>query len=237
MMHPFAAHTELQDNAGARQNWLRAAVLGSIDGIVSVAALVVGVAGATVVLGPIVIAGVAGLLAGAMSMAVGEYVSVSSQRDIEQALLAKEKWELENMPDEELAELAKIYENKGVSKETALQVAQELTAHDAFAAHVDAELHIDPNDLTDPWQAAFASGASFTVGALIPLIAITLPPPDMRIVTTFAATLFALIITGILSARMSNAPIVKVTTRVVLGGALAMIVTFVIGRLFGVAGI
>src|SRR3989338_2109415 len=147
--------------SGAKLNWLRAAVLGSNDGIVSVASIVVGVAGASDSSGFILTAGVAGLVAGALSMAVGEYVSVSTQRDTEKALLEKERLELLNEPEEELDELASLYEAKGLSKATARTTAQELTAHDAFSAHVDAELHIDPNALTNPWHAAVASGASF----------------------------------------------------------------------------
>ena len=138
-----------QDISGSRLNWLRAAVLGANDGIVSVAALVVGVAGATDVTGFIFTAGIAGLLAGALSMAVGEYVSVSTQRDTEKALLEKERWELENEPEKELEELTRLYEAKGLGRDTAALVAKELTDHDAFGAHVDVELHIDPNNLTN----------------------------------------------------------------------------------------
>jgi VIT1/CCC1 family predicted Fe2+/Mn2+ transporter len=170
-------HTESHDTqASARLNWLRAAVLGANDGVVSVASIVVGVAGASDSTGFILTAGVAGLTAGALSMAVGEYVSVSTQRDTELAMLEKERLELLTAPAAELEELARIYEAKGLSKETAFVVAQELTAHDAFAAHVEAELKIDPNDLTNPWHAAFASGAAFLSGAFIPLFAIVLPP-------------------------------------------------------------
>ena len=221
----------------SKLNWLRAAVLGANDGIVSVAALVVGIAGATTESGIIFITGIAGLLSGALSMAVGEYVSVSSQRDTEEALLAKERRELHEEPEAELEELTRLYEAKGVSRQTAETVARELTAHDAFAAHVEAELKIDPEELTNPWHAAFASGASFTVGALLPILAITLPPAAARIPTTFVAVFFALAITGFLSAKMSGAPIGKVVLRVVFGGLLAMAVTFGIGYLFGVAGV
>ncbi|NBV77230.1 VIT family protein [bacterium] len=231
-------YTGLHANAtSARLNWLRASVLGANDGIVSIAALVVGVAGATVSASTILVTGIAGLLAGALSMAVGEYVSVSSQRDTEEALLEKEKYELDAFPQAELEELAHMYEQKGVSKETALEVAKELTAHDAFAAHVEAELHIDPNDLTNPWHAAFASAASFTAGALIPLIAVVLSPENVRVFLTFIATALALVVTGFLSARMSDSNALKVITRVVLGGVFAMAVTFGIGMLFGVSGI
>jgi VIT1/CCC1 family predicted Fe2+/Mn2+ transporter len=149
----------------ARLNWLRAGVLGANDGIVSTAGLVVGVAAATTARSPIITAGIAGLAAGAVAMALGEYVSVSSQRDTERALLAKERTELDEYPERELAELAGIYQAKGLTPETADLVARELTAHDAFAAHVHAELGIDPGELTNPWHAAAASAVSFTVGA------------------------------------------------------------------------
>lgn len=229
-------HPEAQAGSHASKlNWLRASVLGANDGIVSVAALVVGVAGATSETNTIFITGIAGLLSGALSMAVGEYVSVSSQRDVEESLLAKERRELLEQPEAELEELTQLYEAKGVSRPTAEIVARELTAHDAFAAHVETELKFDPEELTNPWHAAFASGASFTVGAILPLLAITLPPASVRIPFTFASVVIALAITGYLSARTSEAPVGKVLMRVVIGGVLAMIITFGIGKLFGVS--
>lgn len=218
-----------------RLNWLRAGVLGANDGIVSTAGLVVGVAGATSERGPIFTAGLAGLVAGAISMALGEYVSVSSQRDTERALLAKEAWELEEFPEMELDELTEIYQAKGLSAATARQVAQELTEHDAFAAHVDAELGIDPAELTNPMHAAVASAASFCVGALLPLIAILSPPPSLRVPVTFAAVLLALALTGSLSSRLGGAKRGPAVRRIVIGGALAMAVTFAVGALFGAA--
>jgi len=218
-------------------NWLRAAVLGANDGIVSVSSIIVGVAGASNSLHFILTAGVAGLVAGALSMAVGEYVSVSTQKDTEKVLLEKERRELENFPEEELKELARIYEKKGLSKETADIVAKELTAHDAFAAHVDAELSIDPHNLTNPGHAAYASAASFLLGGIIPLIAIMLPADALRIPVTFLAVIVALVITGILSANAGGANRTLATCRVVIGGMLAMAVTYGIGRLFGVVGI
>lgn len=222
---------------GSKLNWLRAAVLGANDGIVSVAALVVGVAGASDSTGIILATGIAGLLAGALSMAVGEYVSVSTQRDTERALLEKERYELANEPEEELEELIGLYEAKGLTRTTATIVAKELTARDAFAAHVDAELHIDPHNLTNPWHAAFASAASFTLGAAIPIATIVLPSQSTRVAITFAAVCVALIITGTLSAQAGGANRTKAATRVVVGGLLAMAITFGIGRLFGVVGI
>ncbi len=237
-MEAPADHFEAQHGmSGQKLNWLRAAVLGANDGIVSVAALVVGVAGATESTAFIVTAGVAGLISGALSMAVGEYVSVSTQRDTENALIEKEKDELKRFPAEELLELANIYESKGLTKETALHVAEELTKHDAFAAHAEAELHIDPHNLTNPWYAAFASGLSFTAGAIIPMLAISLPPVNTRILATFASVIVALMITGAWSAHEGGASKRRATLRVVFGGALAMLITFGVGKLFGVTGI
>ena len=231
-------HVERHSNSSSSKlNWLRAAVLGSNDGIVSVAALVVGVAGATTSSSSILITGIAGLVAGSLSMAVGEYVSVSSQRDTEEAMLAKERRELEESPAEELEELTRIYEGKGVSRATAEVVARELTAHDAFGAHVEAELHINPSELTNPWHAALASAISFAAGAAIPVIAIVTPAESIRIPITFIAVMVALAITGVLSAKVSDSSIMRVTIRVVAGGVIAMIVTFGIGRLFGLAKI
>jgi VIT1/CCC1 family predicted Fe2+/Mn2+ transporter len=212
-------------------------VLGANDGIVSVAGIVTGVAGATAQRGPIVTAGVAGLVAGAISMALGEYVSVSSQRDTERALLDKERGELASAPDQELAELTALYRAKGLSEQTARTVAEELTAHDAFAAHVDAELGIDPSDLTNPWHAALASAAAFITGALLPLFAILAPPATWRVPVTFVAVLVALAVTGDVSARLGGTSRRAAIGRVVIGGALGMLVTYSVGRLFHTAGI
>jgi len=224
-------------NMNERSNWLRAAVLGANDGIVSTAGLVVGVAGATDAKLVILTAGLAGIVAGALSMAAGEYVSVSTQRDIEKSQLEKERKELKEFPEEELIELAGIYEAKGLNKDTAMIVAKELSAKDAFAAHVDAELNIDPNNLTNPWHAAYASAASFFVGALIPVGVIMLPLGTMTVPVTFVSVVVALVITGVLSAKASGASVNKSVLRVVAGGALAMIVTYAIGRLVNVSGL
>ena len=218
-----------------RLNWLRAGVLGANDGIVSTAGLVVGVAGASVARGPIVTAGVAGLVAGAVSMALGEYVSVSSQRDTERALLAKERVELEQSADAELDELTALYQAKGLSAGTARAVAEELSAKDAFAAHADIELGLDPDALTNPWHAAGASAVAFTVGSLLPVVAILLPPPAARVGVTFVVVLLALAGTGYLSARLGSAAVGRAVLRLVAGGALAMAVTFGIGQLVGTA--
>lgn len=219
--------------SAAKLNKLRASVLGANDGIVSVAGIVAGVAGATNNKAVIITAGVAGLVAGALSMAAGEYVSVSSQRDTERALLAKERRELEQYPQEELEELTQIYEHKGLKRSTAELVARELTSHNAYAAHVDAELNIDPNDLNNPWQAAVASAISFLIGAVIPLLAIVVSPNQLRLPIVFASVIIALVITGVLSAYAGGANRLKATVRVVIGGSLAMVVTYCIGRLFG----
>ncbi len=218
---------------GQRLNWLRAGVLGANDGIVSTAGLVVGVAGASAASSTILTAGIAGLVAGAVSMALGEYVSVSSQRDTERALLAKETRELELDPEQELAELAGLYVAKGATAETARKLAAELTAHDAFAAHVDVELGIDPDALTNPWHAAISSAIAFTVGSILPLLAILLPPPGVRVMVTFGVVLVALALTGALSARLGGARQSPAITRLVVGGALAMAVTYGVGQLVG----
>ncbi len=223
--------------SGSMLNWLRAAVLGANDGIVSVASIVAGVAGASNSTTFILTAGIAGLVAGALSMAVGEYVSVSTQRDTEKVMLEKERAELRDYPKEELEELVGLYEKKGLKKETARIVAEELTANNDFAAHVDAELRIDPNNLTNPWQAAFASGASFLSGAIIPLLAVAFSSVSLRIPIMFVAVLIALVITGSLSARAGGANKTTATIRVVLGGAIAMIITFGIGKLVGSTGL
>jgi VIT1/CCC1 family predicted Fe2+/Mn2+ transporter len=224
-----------EQNHAARLNWLRAGVLGANDGIVSTAGLVIGVAAATTNRTAILTAGLAGLAAGAMSMAAGEYVSVSTQRDTEQALLAKERRELEEMPEQELAELAALYEQRGLSPALAQQVAVELTAHDALAAHAEVELGIDPEELTNPWHAAWASMLAFTVGALLPLLAILLPPAGGRIPLTAGAVVVALAVTGWVSARMGGAPLRPAIVRNVGGGALAMAVTYGIGSLVGLS--
>ncbi|MGK8504030.1 VIT1/CCC1 transporter family protein [Nocardia asiatica] len=232
--HPHEPHG---DGFAAKLNWLRAGVLGANDGIVSTAGLVVGVAAATTDTAALFTAGIAGISAGAISMAVGEYVSVSTQRDSERALLAKERRELRDEPDYELAELSEIYQAKGLTPETARKVAEELTAHDAFTAHAEAELGLNPAELTNPWQAALSSAVAFTLGALLPLLAILLPPVTARIPVTFAAVLAALALTGSVSAGLGGSSRGRAVLRVVVGGALAMAVTYGIGQLADVAGI
>jgi VIT1/CCC1 family predicted Fe2+/Mn2+ transporter len=222
-----------EGSVASRLNWLRAGVLGANDGIVSTAGIVVGVAGATSDRHAILIAGIAGLCAGALSMAAGEYVSVSTQRDTEQALLAKERQELLDEPEEELAELAFIYQQKGLSPELAQQVAEELTEHDALGAHAEAELGIDPDNLTNPWHAAWASMISFTVGALLPLLTITLAAQSVRLWVTAFSVMLALGFTGWASARLGEADVRRAVLRNVAGGLLAMAVTYAIGQAVG----
>ncbi|MFB2585339.1 VIT1/CCC1 transporter family protein [Herbiconiux liukaitaii] len=220
-----------------RLNWLRAGVLGANDGIVSVAAIVVGVAGATTATGPILTAGVAGLVGGAISMALGEYVSVSSQSDSERALIAKERQELAEMPEEELDELTALYRAKGLTEDTARKVAVELTAKDALAAHLAIELNIDEDDVVSPWHAAAASAAAFTIGAILPLLAILLPPEGWRVPVTFVAVLLALALTGAVSAHIGGSSKGRATLRVVIGGALALAATYGVGLLLGASGV
>ncbi|HET8616248.1 MAG TPA: VIT family protein [Actinomycetales bacterium] len=228
--HEGEGHAE---GIGARLNWLRAGVLGANDGIVSTAGLVVGVAAATTSRTVILTAGVAGLVAGALSMAAGEYVSVSTQRDTEQALLEKERRELAEMPEEELDELTEIYRSKGLSPELARAVAVELTEHDAFAAHVEAELGINPHDLVNPWHAAVASAIAFTLGSVLPLLAITLLGANLRVPVTMVAVVLALVVTGWTSATLGDAARGRAVRRNVVGGVLAMVVTYGIGSLVG----
>lgn len=228
--HPREAH---QPGLASKLNWLRAGVLGANDGIVSTAGLVVGVAGATNNRGAILVAGLAGLVAGALSMAGGEYVSVSTQSDTENAALQREQWELEHMPDEELAELRRFYERKGLPTPLADQVAHALTERDALAAHAEVELGIDPTERTNPFHAAWSSMGAFTLGALLPLIAILVPPPTARLQTTVLAVTVALIVTGIISANLGGAPRQAAVLRNVVVGLTAMTITFTVGTLFG----
>jgi VIT1/CCC1 family predicted Fe2+/Mn2+ transporter len=230
--HPDEPHL---NSVSARLNWLRAGVLGANDGIVSTAGIVVGVAAATVLRAPILTAGVAGLVAGAVSMALGEYVSVSAQRDTEQALLRVERRELRDDPVAELDELTQLYRAKGLSAATARTVAEELTHHDPIAAHAEVELGLDPSELTNPWQAALSSAFAFSIGALLPLIAILVAPVAGRIPITVAAVLLALVITGTVSARLGGAPKHLAALRNLVGGALALAVTYLIGHLVGAA--
>lgn len=229
------AHTERhRSHVGG---WLRAAVLGANDGIVSTASLVLGVAAADASPAAIFTAGLAGLAGGSLSMAAGEYVSVSSQRDVEQADLAIERRELAESPEAERDELERIYQAKGLPQPLARQVADALTASgDPLAVHAREELKLDPEDLARPVQAAVVSALSFAAGAALPLGLIMLAPPSLRIPLTLVAALLALASLGMLSARLGRAPIVRALVRVVIGGVLAMGLTYGLGALFGASG-
>lgn len=210
-------------------------VLGANDGIISTAALLLGVAAANADRSAILTAGMAGLVAGAVSMALGEYVSVSSQRDSERSDIAKETWELEHMADHELEELTAIYESKGLSTELASQVAVELTAHDALGTHLRDELGITADELANPIQAAWSSAIAFSVGAVIPLLAAAFASASLRIGAIITVTLLSLVVLGFTGARLGGAQPMKPIARVVIGGALAMGVTMLVGKLFGAA--
>ncbi|HEU5471921.1 MAG TPA: VIT family protein [Actinophytocola sp.] len=218
-----------------RLNWLRAGVLGANDGIVSVAGLVVGVAGATPDRLTVLTAGVAALVAGALSMAGGEYVSVSTQRDTERAALDLERHELSTMPEAEERELAEIYEEKGLSPDLAARVARELTEGDALRAHAEAELQIDPDNLTSPLQAAWASFLAFCAGGLLPLVVITFPSTGLRVLACGIAVVVGLALTGVISARLGNAPPARAVLRNVAVGVTTMVITYFVGVLFGSA--
>jgi len=217
-----------------KSNWLRAAVLGANDGIISISSLAIGVAAASATRQPIILATVAGLVAGALSMAAGEYVSVSSQTDIEKADIQRESKELQEMPETELQILAQIYEKRGLKKETALQVARELTAKDALAAHVRDELGITETSQANPLQAALASGSAFTVGGILPLLVTLLSPVKGMEYWLYGFTLLFLTILGIISAKAGGASIPKAIIRITVWGTLAMGLSALVGYLFGV---
>lgn len=217
-----------------RSNWLRAAVLGANDGIISISSLAVGVAAASTTREPILLATVAGLVAGALSMAAGEYVSVSSQTDIEKADIERERIELEEMPDEELQILAQIYEKRGLKKETALLVAKELTEKDALAAHVRDELGINEISQANPLQAALASGAAFTVGGILPLLVTFFTPVTGMEYWLYGFTILFLGILGTISAKIGGSSIFKAIIRIVIWGSIAMILSALVGYIFGV---
>ncbi len=226
-------HTER--HLSHRAGWLRASVLGANDGIVSTAGIVLGVAAADTARATILTAGAAGLVAGALSMAVGEYVSVSSQRDTEQADIAKEKHELATVPERELAELTGIYRAKGLSPDLARQVAEELSAGDVLEVHLREELGITEATIARPVQAAASSAVSFAAGAALPLLAIALAAASTRVAVTLVVALVALALLGGLAARLGGAPVGRAVARVVVGGAAAMGLTMLIGRLVGTA--
>lgn len=222
-----------EEHRTERIGWLRAAVLGANDGIVSTASLVVGVAAASAGRNEVLVAGVAGLVAGAMSMAAGEYVSVSSQADTEQADLARERTELAEMPDRELDELTNIYVQRGLDADLARQVAEQLMAKDALTAHARDELGISEAMAARPVQAAFASAATFAVGAALPLAVVLLAPAANLAIWVSVACLVFLAVLGALAARAGGAPVFKAALRVTFWGALAMAITAAVGALFG----
>lgn len=229
---PLAVFEPHRGSHIARLNWLRAGVLGANDGIVSIAALLVGIAAATSDTTAILIAGAAGLAAGSISMGLGEYVSVSSQRDSELSLIAKEKRELVAHPEEELSELQAIYEHKGLSSTTAKKVAQELTDHDVVRAHLEAELNILETHIVNPWHAALSSSGSFLAGASLPFLTIILAADEWRLPLTIVASIVALAATGAAGAYLGGSSKWKSVVRIVIGGSLALAVTFAIGSLF-----
>jgi VIT1/CCC1 family predicted Fe2+/Mn2+ transporter len=229
-----SAHVR-EDHKSHRVGWLRAAVLGANDGIVSTAGLVIGVAAATTSRTAIITAGIAGAVAGAMSMAAGEYISVSSQRDAEDADLKIEAEALEANPRGELRELAKIYEDRGVEPGLARLVAEQLMAHDELGAHARDELGITEIARARPFQAAWTSAAAFTSGAILPLLAISIAPESTRIIVCAASAILALIGLGALGATAGGAPWKRAALRVVLWSSLAMALTFAIGKLVGAA--
>lgn len=230
---PHHWHQDADPSEGGRLNWLRAAVLGANDGIISTAGTVMGVAGATTSQRGIVIAGIAALVAGALSMAAGEYVSVSTQHDSERSVLALEAEELERMPEVELNELAGLYHAKGLEPELAHEVARQLTAANALKAHSELEFGIDPDELVNPWHAAWASMLAFTLGALLPLLIVAFTPAAYRLVATVGSVACALLLTGWVSARLGLSPRLPAMLRNLVGGLLAMGVTYGIGTLVG----
>jgi vacuolar iron transporter family protein len=224
----------LENHYITRSNWLRAAVLGANDGILSTSSLAIGIAAASNLRAPVVLATIAGLVAGALSMAAGEYVSVSSQTDVEKADIKREQQELEDMPELELQRLAEIYEKRGLKKETALIVAKELTEKDALAAHVRDELGINEISQAKPIQAAFASGASFTVGGILPLLVTLFIPLKMMEYSLYGFAIFFLIVLGALTAKTGGSSIAKAIIRITFWGTVAMGLTAFVGYLFNV---
>jgi vacuolar iron transporter family protein len=224
----------VEKHYGDRSNWLRAAILGANDGILSTASIIIGVAAASSTREPIILAGVAGLVAGALSMAAGEYVSVSSQTDIETSDLNRERKELEETPDEELQELAEIYEGRGLDKNLALQVAVQLTKHNALEAHARDELGINDITQANPLQAGLSSGAAFTFGGLLPVLVSLIAPLNSMEYIQYVFALFFLIVLGIVAAKAGGSNIRKAVLRISFWGTIAMGVTAFIGSLFGV---
>ncbi|HKC02801.1 MAG TPA: VIT family protein [Sphingomicrobium sp.] len=217
----------------SKLNWLRAGVLGANDGIVSTAAIIFGIAGASASHSTIMLAGIAAVAAGALSMAAGEYVSVATQRDLEVAELARQQADLERDPDGELRLLARLFEQRGVEARLASEVARQMSAKDALAVHARAELGLDPDAVTNPWAASFASLVAFTIGGLIPIAAMLMSPREVEIWITGAAVVVAMALTGAVSARLGRLPLAASVFRNVAGGLLAMAITYGVGRIAG----
>lgn len=226
-------HAKSERHLGSRAAWLRAGVLGANDGLISTASLMVGVAASGASRSAILVAGVAGLTAGALSMAAGEYVSVSSQLDTERADLDRERAELASAPDAEKAELARIYRDRGLSRDLAQQVADELSKLDTLAVHARDELGIDIHRLANPAQAATVSALSFLVGAILPILVVLVSSASLRVPMVMAVTLIGLAVLGSVGARLGGAPQGKAALRVLIGGALALVISVAIGRLTG----
>jgi VIT1/CCC1 family predicted Fe2+/Mn2+ transporter len=235
MTRTLPDHQAAERHMGGRAAWLRAAVLGANDGLISTASLMVGVAAADSGRSAILVAGFAGLTAGALSMAAGEYVSVSSQRDTERADIERERLELEATPDAERAELARIYRDRGLSPELSERVADELSQLDRLAIHARDELGIDLGALANPVQASLVSALSFIVGAILPIIVVLLTGSSLRVPVTIAVTLIGLGILGAIGARLGGAPQRRAAVRVLIGGSLALVISLAIGRLTGSA--
>jgi len=233
MTRSLPDHLAAERHLGGRAAWLRAAVLGANDGLISTASLMIGVAAASSTRSTILVAGIAGLTAGALSMAAGEYVSVSSQRDTEHADLARERSELEAFPEAELNELASIYERRGLSPALAREVAVELSASDQLAVHARDELGINPDELANPVQASVVSALSFVAGAILPIVVVAVAPAGTRVVVTMIVTLIGLVTLGSLGARLGGAPQGRAAARVFVGGCLALLISLGIGRLTG----
>jgi VIT1/CCC1 family predicted Fe2+/Mn2+ transporter len=214
----------------SRLNWLRAGVLGANDGIVSTAAIIFGVAGGSADHATIMLAGIAAIAAGALSMAAGEYVSVSTQRHLEKSELARQKADLDRDPERELAVLARIFEQRGVAPPLAKDVARQMSAKDALSVHARAELGIDPDAVTNPWSAAIASMVAFTFGGLVPIMAMALAPRQIEIWVAGVAVVIAMALTGAISATLGRFPVVPSIVRNIAGGLLAMAVTYGVGR-------
>jgi len=235
MKRSITRHLAAERHLAGRAAWLRAGVLGANDGLISTASLIVGVAAADSSRSAILVAGIAGLTAGALSMAAGEYVSVSSQRDTERADLERERRELIDSPEAERNELAQIYRKRGLSAELAEKVADELSALDRLTVHARDELGIDVTTLANPLQAALVSALSFTVGATVPIVVVWLSSASLRLPATIAVTLVALVVLGAVGARLGGAPQRRAALRALIGGTLAFLISLAIGHLTGTA--